>query len=156
MTRTRIAIAVLTILLLASPLLAAEKAAEHGRLFEVDGVRVLRLWGTPHERGVAHGTLVGREIVDVVNSFLKGPWAQMYVKKVLPLVPFAFRWPDHVLEEKRIRPLGSNTFRDVDVRFVCATNRNLTKEVAEGRFLEDLYYRLNVINIDLPPLRERV
>jgi Nif-specific regulatory protein len=62
----------------------------------------------------------------------------------------------HVLEEKKIRPLGSNAFQDVDVRFICATNRNLTREVKEGRFLEDLYYRLNVINIDLPPLRERV
>ncbi|MFH1680798.1 MAG: sigma 54-interacting transcriptional regulator [Candidatus Eisenbacteria bacterium] len=62
----------------------------------------------------------------------------------------------HVLEEKRIRPLGSNAYKDVDVRFICATNRNLTREVKEGRFLEDLYYRLNVINIDLPPLRERV
>jgi transcriptional regulator with GAF, ATPase, and Fis domain/tetratricopeptide (TPR) repeat protein len=61
----------------------------------------------------------------------------------------------HVLEEKRIRPVGSNEYRDVDVRFICATNRNLTREVKEGRFLEDLYYRLNVINIDLPPLRER-
>lgn len=62
----------------------------------------------------------------------------------------------HVLEEKRIRPVGANHFQDVDVRFICATNRDLRKEVEEGRFLEDLYYRLNVINIDLPPLRERV
>ena len=62
----------------------------------------------------------------------------------------------HVLEEKRIRPLGSNEYQDVDVRFICATNRDLTLEVKEGRFLEDLFYRLNVIKIDLPPLRERV
>jgi transcriptional regulator with PAS, ATPase and Fis domain len=61
----------------------------------------------------------------------------------------------HVLEEKRIRPIGSNEYFDVDVRFICASNRNLRKEVDEGRFLEDLYYRLNTIKIDLPPLRER-
>ncbi len=62
----------------------------------------------------------------------------------------------HVLEEKRIRPLGSNHYIDVDVRFVCASNRDLLNEVHEGNFLEDLYYRLNVIKIDIPPLRERL
>ncbi|NNE08400.1 MAG: sigma-54-dependent Fis family transcriptional regulator, partial [Gemmatimonadetes bacterium] len=61
-----------------------------------------------------------------------------------------------VLEEKRIRPIGSNEYFDVDVRFICASNRDLKKEVEEGRFLEDLYYRLNTIKIDLPPLRDRV
>ncbi len=62
----------------------------------------------------------------------------------------------HVLEEKRIRPIGSNQAIDVDVRFLCASNRNLLALVKEGKFLEDLYYRLNVIKIDLPPLRDRV
>ncbi|MBN1824613.1 MAG: sigma 54-interacting transcriptional regulator [Candidatus Eisenbacteria bacterium] len=62
----------------------------------------------------------------------------------------------HVLEEKRIRPLGTNRYVEVDVRFICASNRELRREVDEGRFLEDLYYRLNVINIELPPLRERI
>lgn len=61
----------------------------------------------------------------------------------------------HVLEEKRIRPVGGNRTIDVDVRFICASNRDLRKEVREGRFLEDLYYRLDVISIDLPSLRER-
>lgn len=61
-----------------------------------------------------------------------------------------------VLEEKRIRPIGSNEYFDVDVRFICASNRDLKQEVEEGRFLEDLYYRLNTIKIDLPPLRDRV
>lgn len=62
----------------------------------------------------------------------------------------------HVLEEKRIRPIGSNSPIDVDCRFLCASNRNLLKEVKAGNFLEDLYYRLNVIKIDLPPLRDRL
>ncbi|WP_449387590.1 sigma-54-dependent transcriptional regulator [Chryseobacterium lineare] len=60
-----------------------------------------------------------------------------------------------VLQEKEIERLGSNTTIKVNVRVVAATNRSLEKEVAEGRFRLDLYYRLNVFPIELPPLRER-
>lgn len=60
-----------------------------------------------------------------------------------------------VLQEKYIERIGARDITKVDVRIIAATNRNLEKEVAEGRFRLDLYYRLNVFPIELPPLRER-
>jgi two-component system, NtrC family, response regulator HydG len=60
-----------------------------------------------------------------------------------------------VLQEREIERLGGNKTIKVNVRIVAATNRSLEKEVAEGRFRLDLYYRLNVFPIELPPLRER-
>lgn len=60
-----------------------------------------------------------------------------------------------VIEERSFLPLGGTTPKKTDVRFIAATNRNLEKEVHAGRFRQDLFYRLNVIPIYLPPLRER-
>jgi len=61
-----------------------------------------------------------------------------------------------VLEDRQFEPVGSNKTRTVDTRIIIASNRNLTEEVKQGRFREDLYYRINVVTIDLPPLCERV
>lgn len=60
------------------------------------------------------------------------------------------------VEQKQIIPVGSTEPVDIDLRLIAATNKDLIKEIKEGRFREDLYYRMNVVGIHLPPLRERI
>jgi DNA-binding NtrC family response regulator len=61
----------------------------------------------------------------------------------------------YVLQERHVIPLGSNRVVPIDVRLICATNKSLDKMVMEGLFRQDLLFRINTIQIDLPPLRER-
>jgi DNA-binding NtrC family response regulator len=103
-----------------------------------------------HERGAftsAESRRKGRfELADKGTIFLDeiGDVSQAMQAKLL-----------RVLQEKRFERVGGHESIDVDVRVVAATNKHLEKEVNEGKFREDLYYRLNVIKIDVPPLRER-
>lgn len=59
------------------------------------------------------------------------------------------------LQQRKIIRVGTNTPRDIDIRLICATNRDLPRMVAEGKFRQDLFYRINTVVIELPPLRER-
>lgn len=61
----------------------------------------------------------------------------------------------HVIENKEVRPLGATRSEKVDVRIIAATNRDLCRAVEEGKFRQDLFYRLDVVEISLPPLRDR-
>jgi len=102
-----------------------------------------------HEKGAFTGaeTKIGRvELADGGTLFLDeiGEIPQSTQVKLL-----------RFLEDRKFMRLGSTTFREVDVRIVAATNRDLGKSIKEGKFREDLYYRINVVPIHIPPLRER-
>src|SRR3989338_844669 len=61
----------------------------------------------------------------------------------------------HLIDQKKFRKVGDVKEQDADIRIIAATNKDLKREVSEGRFREDLYYRLHVVPIDIPPLRDR-
>ncbi|MDD4763675.1 MAG: sigma-54 dependent transcriptional regulator, partial [Sphaerochaetaceae bacterium] len=103
-----------------------------------------------HEKGAFSGAVSSRkgrfELADGGTLFLDeiGEINQSTQVKLL-----------RVLQERSFERLGGEKTLQVDVRLVAATNRNLKDEVDRGRFREDLYYRLNVVHLDVPPLRER-
>jgi DNA-binding NtrC family response regulator len=61
-----------------------------------------------------------------------------------------------VLQELKVRRIGAKRERAIDVRIICSTNRNIREEVEKGHFRQDLYFRLNILNLELPPLRQRI
>jgi two-component system, NtrC family, response regulator HupR/HoxA len=103
-----------------------------------------------HKRGAFTGAVVDKpglfEVADGGTFFLDeiGDMSPALQVKVL-----------RVLQEGTFNRVGDTDTRKVDVRIICATNRDLTAMVQQGTFREDLYYRINVINVVLPPLRER-
>ncbi|MGE3512699.1 MAG: sigma-54-dependent transcriptional regulator [Vicinamibacterales bacterium] len=103
-----------------------------------------------HTRGAFTGANVAKKgkfaLADGGSIFLDeiGTMSQALQAKLL-----------RVLQEREFEPLGSERTEKVDLRVIAATNRNLRQMVAEGKFQEDLFYRLNVIPIEIPPLRER-
>ncbi|HHT9108597.1 MAG TPA: sigma-54-dependent transcriptional regulator [Candidatus Wunengus sp. YC64] len=113
-----------------------------------EGVLESELFG--HEKGAFTGAVQARkgrfEMADGGTLFLDEV-GEMSLKVQVKLL--------RVLEKGEFERVGGEKTLKVDVRLITATNRNLEKEVSEGRFREDLFYRLNVITIHLPPLRER-
>ena len=87
--------------------------------------------------------------------FMKAQGGTVFLDEIAELSPALQAKLLRVLQEKEIRPLGATKNERVDVRVIAATNRELEERMRQGQFREDLYYRLNVIHILLPPLRER-
>ena len=104
--------------------------------------------------GYAKGSFTGA-IEKRIGLFEEAAGGTLFLDEIgdlsLPLQAKLLR----VLQDKKIKRIGENQMRAIDVRVVSATHKNLRQEVADGRFREDLFFRLNVIPINLPPLRER-
>lgn len=103
-----------------------------------------------HERGAFTGAIARRE-----GRFQLAHRGTIFLDEVGEMSPTTQMKLLRVLQEKEFEPLGSVQTLKVDVRVIAATHKDLTQEVKEGRFRDDLFYRLNVVPITLPPLRER-
>jgi DNA-binding NtrC family response regulator len=104
-----------------------------------------------HKKGAFTGALDARK-----GAFESADGGTLFLDEIgelpIDIQPMLLR----VLESGEIRPVGGDQARQVKVRIVAATNRNLEQEVRQGRFREDLYYRLAVVQLHVPPLRERL
>lgn len=105
--------------------------------------------------GHIKGSFTGAH-ADKVGKFLAADGGTLFLDEINSASPGMQLKLLRVLQEKKFEPVGSNETIEVDVRVILATNQSLEELVQQGKFRQDLYYRINVVKIDLPPLRERV
>jgi DNA-binding NtrC family response regulator len=103
-----------------------------------------------HERGAFTGAVARRD-----GRFLMADGGTLFLDEIGEITPSLQVKLLRFLQEHEFERVGGDQTIRVDVRIIAATNRDLREEVARGRFREDLYYRLNVVNVELPPLRDR-
>ncbi len=103
-----------------------------------------------HEKGSFTGAMAMRK-----GRFETANKGTIFLDEIGEMTPATQTKLLRILQEREFERIGSNVPIKIDIRVITATNRNLADEVDNGRFREDLYYRLNVIHIDMPPLRER-
>jgi two-component system, NtrC family, response regulator AtoC len=103
-----------------------------------------------HEKGAFTGALRQRR-----GRFELAHKGTLFLDEIGEISPVVQVKLLRVLQERKFERVGGNDTIDVDVRLVCATQKDLRKEVAQGRFREDLFYRLNVVQVVIPPLRQR-
>ncbi len=103
-----------------------------------------------HVRGAFSGA-----VSDALGLFRGAHEGTIFLDEIAELSPGLQVKLLRVLQEMQVRPVGSTKAHPVDVRVIAATNRDLDRSIADGRFRQDLYYRLNVVRVSLPPLRAR-
>ena len=105
--------------------------------------------------GYSSGAFTGAHTKGRPGKFQIANYGTIYLDEIgdmpLDLQSYLLR----IIEDKKVTPLGSNESQPIDVQIIASTNRDLKKLVKENKFRLDLYYRLNVINITIPPLRDR-
>jgi two-component system nitrogen regulation response regulator NtrX len=102
-----------------------------------------------HEKGAFTGAISKR-----IGKFAQADGGTLFLDEIAEMPARLQAKLLRVLEGRQITPVGGNTDQEVDFRLICATNRDLAREVGEQRFRKDLYFRINVFTIQLPALRE--